>query len=207
MPRKKIPCARCGAYASPSKWTVEIFVCNACRRDVRRAICGSCGRSFIRNAFGNDQRFCSRACWLASPRPCSDGCGSPVLGSMSNTPRCDPCREVRREATKIRRVEQDRQWRKDHPEHDVAKHRRRRAFKLDLLSEPYTLAGIAERDGYMCQWPPCGLPVDMMLSGLETWGPTVDHVIPVSKGGPDTPGNVQLMHRRCNIRKSDHEPW
>jgi hypothetical protein len=30
-----------------------------------------------------------------------------------------------------------------------------------------------------------------------------DHVIPRSKGGADTPGNLQLLCRRCNSEKSD----
>lgn len=70
-----------------------------------------------------------------------------------------------------------------------------------MPSEPYTLAEIAERDMFECQR--CHDPVDMLLSGLDTWGPTIDHRIPVSRGGPDTRANVQLMHRRCNLIKGD----
>lgn len=31
--------------------------------------------------------------------------------------------------------------------------------------------------------------------------PTFDHIIPKSKGGPDTPENFQLAHAICNKRK------
>jgi 5-methylcytosine-specific restriction endonuclease McrA len=41
----------------------------------------------------------------------------------------------------------------------------------------------------------------MGLSGLDDWGPTIDHVIPLVKGGPDTRNNVQLAHRTCNVAK------
>lgn len=33
--------------------------------------------------------------------------------------------------------------------------------------------------------------------------PSVDHVIPISKGGTHTWDNVKLAHRRCNYIKSD----
>ena len=35
--------------------------------------------------------------------------------------------------------------------------------------------------------------------------PSIDHVIPLSKGGIDTWNNVRLSHRICNSLKSDSE--
>lgn len=40
----------------------------------------------------------------------------------------------------------------------------------------------------------------------KTWmplAPTVDHIIPLARGGPHTWANVQLAHNRCNTLKSD----
>lgn len=34
---------------------------------------------------------------------------------------------------------------------------------------------------------------------------TIDHVIPLSKGGGNDPGNLRPAHRACNTRKADHE--
>lgn len=32
---------------------------------------------------------------------------------------------------------------------------------------------------------------------------TVDHIVPLSKGGTDDPSNLQLAHWRCNQKKAD----
>ena len=50
----------------------------------------------------------------------------------------------------------------------------------------------------------CGKPVDMSLRYPHPLSPTVDHIIPVNKGGhPSDISNLQLAHRCCNRQKSD----
>lgn len=61
-------------------------------------------------------------------------------------------------------------------------------------------AQVAERDGTECKW--CGEDVDLGLIGSRSkWAPSVDHIIPWSRGGTDNPENLQLMHRVCNAQK------
>lgn len=80
-----------------------------------------------------------------------------------------------------------------------AKCRRRRAAKRGGVSEPYTLAQIAERDKTRCGL--CGTRVLMKQKVPHPKAPTIDHVVPVSEGGDDTRANVQLAHFRCNSVK------
>lgn len=50
----------------------------------------------------------------------------------------------------------------------------------------------------------CGLPVDKTLRSPHPLSATVDHIIPVAKGGnPSALDNLQLAHRVCNRAKSD----
>lgn len=50
----------------------------------------------------------------------------------------------------------------------------------------------------------CGKPVDFSYKFPHPLSPTVDHIIPVSKGGhPSDMDNLQLAHRCCNREKSD----
>jgi 5-methylcytosine-specific restriction endonuclease McrA len=69
--------------------------------------------------------------------------------------------------------------------------KRRRRAKRAARTEPYRDADIFLRDAGICQI--CLEPV--------TSDPTIDHIIPLSKGGFDCPANVQLAHRSCNSRK------
>ena len=49
----------------------------------------------------------------------------------------------------------------------------------------------------------CGHPVNFDKVFPDPWSPTVDHIIPVSKGGsPVDVANLQLAHLRCNRIKS-----
>ena len=50
----------------------------------------------------------------------------------------------------------------------------------------------------------CGKPVDFSLKYPHPLSPTIDHIIPLAKGGhPSDIDNLQLAHRCCNRQKSD----
>lgn len=53
------------------------------------------------------------------------------------------------------------------------------------------------KQGGRCPWTNCNDPLDLN-DKLE-----VDHVWPISKGGRNWILNLQLLHKRCNIEKSD----
>ena len=50
----------------------------------------------------------------------------------------------------------------------------------------------------------CGQPVDFSYKSPHPLSPTVDHIIPVSRGGhPSDIDNLQLAHRCCNMEKKN----
>ena len=62
-------------------------------------------------------------------------------------------------------------------------------------------AAILRSGGICCL---CGGPIDLALSGRHRDGPTLEHIIPVSRGGdPLNPDNHGVSHNRCNSARKD----
>lgn len=70
-----------------------------------------------------------------------------------------------------------------------------------------TLKKLIKRDGLTCAI--CGLACIDGGNYLADLYPTMDHIVPISKGGGHTWENVQVAHRICNINKSNKigEEW
>lgn len=60
---------------------------------------------------------------------------------------------------------------------------------------------IFERDSWLC-WI-CGRLTDIAAAQYSGLFPTLDHVVPVNRGGGDEPENLRCCCFRCNIWKSD----
>jgi len=69
-----------------------------------------------------------------------------------------------------------------------------RARRLGIPYDLIDLRTVYSKHGGLCGI--CGEPVS-----LETF--TIDHIVPVSRGGPHTLENMQPAHRACNSRKGD----
>lgn len=65
-----------------------------------------------------------------------------------------------------------------------------------------TLEKLIKRDGLTCAI--CGLPCFYYGEPTADLYPTMDHIVPISRGGGHTWDNVQIAHRLCNINKSNH---
>lgn len=64
-----------------------------------------------------------------------------------------------------------------------------------------TLSKLIQRDGLTCSI--CGLQCLHGGDSRASLYPTIDHIIPISRGGGHTWNNVQIAHRICNINKSN----
>lgn len=80
----------------------------------------------------------------------------------------------------------------------------RRARKMDAFVESISPLEIHERDDWTCGI--CGDPIDQKLRWPNRWCATVDHIIPISRGGRHERANVQSAHLTCNCSKHNRLP-
>jgi endogenous inhibitor of DNA gyrase (YacG/DUF329 family) len=78
---------------------------------------------------------------------------------------------------------------------------RRRALLAGAKVEKFRDVDIFERDAWTCQI--CGQPVDREARGYDLLAPSLDHIIPLARGGSHTKDNVRCVHFICNSLKSD----
>lgn len=91
-----------------------------------------------------------------------------------------------------------------------AKHRMRVAVRAGLRTHvpqikalspnPLSLYNIAERDGWVCSI--CGEDVPKKFGNYGR-APSLDHIIPISRGGLHIAENLALAHKACNSSKGN----
>lgn len=77
----------------------------------------------------------------------------------------------------------------------------RRARRAHRHPRSLSFHKIGERDGWTCAL--CGDQVDRDQVVPHPLAPTLDHILPLSRGGKHEPSNCQLAHFICNSRKGD----
>ncbi|MBP9987992.1 MAG: HNH endonuclease [Ruminococcus sp.] len=89
------------------------------------------------------------------------------------------------------------------------KDKMKRIPKENIIDKDISVIKLYERDYGICKI--CGKPCDLNDKYIDDKGtiicgdnyPSIDHIIPVSKGGIHSWDNVQLAHRKCNTLKRD----
>jgi 5-methylcytosine-specific restriction endonuclease McrA len=106
--------------------------------------------------------------------------------------RCDECKKDRHRAyIRAYYAKQPRGY--DHV---------RRARKMGLGYERFKVVEIFERDGWKCGI--CRRPILRRLRYPHSMSASLDHKVPLSKGGHHSRLNTQASHLRCNLRKRTH---
>lgn len=95
-------------------------------------------------------------------------------------------------------------WNREHPERlrelRVLGTQRRRALLAQVPAETFLPIDVFKRDRWRCQL--CGKRTPKAEVGTNAMtAPTLDHIVPLSRGGPHTLANTQCACRRCNCRK------
>ena len=82
-----------------------------------------------------------------------------------------------------------------------ANHHKRRALKKKLPAADIRPLDIYERDSWTCGL--CGDGIDPDTAWPDPLSASLDHILPLSKGGHHVPENVQAAHLSCNVRKGN----
>lgn len=155
--------------------------------------CEDCGRIVPQN-----RKRCQPCSDKRAVRPSVQQCVcvdcDTAFDSERRRRRCAPCagarkRKTIRKSKRAHRAKFGKSWRK-------------RARVLGVAYEPVNRIRVFDRDGWRCQI--CGAATPKALLGKHKQrAPTLDHRVPISKGGSHTYGNVQCACLSCNVAKSD----
>lgn len=153
--------------------------------------CRHCGKRFFKTT--HDKRFCTKRCSQKNL----------YLRNKEKNKRIRKCEECYEEFMTTdsrmrccsKSCSNKRNWR------NAYLTRRKRVQLNGDVDSDISVEGIMKRDGTDCYL--CGEEVDNEVHYTERTYPTIEHVIPISKGGTHTWGNVKLAHRHCNALKSN----
>lgn len=208
-------CGHCGASCKVRYCSRQ---CAGARRKTRQATCRGCGVTYRPKA-SNRRAYCSRDCAFkhkAAKSPAPKHCADCRAEIPRRRIRCVPCVvEARRLASRVPRVE--RTCEDCHttyiPTHGQRKRycsmlcakrvsrriekAKRRAREAQLPTENINPFKVFTRDSWTCRM--CHEPTPRALRGtLDNHAPELDHIVPLSRGGPHTYSNTQCLCRRCN---------
>lgn len=163
--------------------------CKECVKRRRRAVPRTPTRPVLVQC-----RWCLRMFETTNPvqrKFCSEACS--LEGKREWDRTYDPGPEARRLANQ--------RWRERHPERNLRNSQRYRARKANAFIEDVDPLVVFARDAWMCQL--CSEPIDRTARWPDPFSPSVDHVIPLAKGGFHSYDNCQASHLRCNCIKGD----
>jgi len=194
-------CAHCSGQFKPRD-KEHRFCTKPCADQALRLTsrpCEWCSAEFAPDE--SKRRYCSLTCkWDADRKPevskvyivdCGE-CTKPFVARRKGKELCSAaCRDARQ----ARRYHENPKYR----DGILAGGHMRRAHKLGLnSSRDVNLTYLIERDGGRC-----GLCHKLVRDKKGPMRPSIDHIIPLSRGGTNTLDNVHLAHYRCNLSKGN----
>lgn len=206
------PCEYCGEEFQPRPVGLPGKYCSGeCRTraaHARRAaaaadaraqagkVCPQCGEPFTPSVTIR-QMYCSKACGANANRDAS--------GKTCQEADCDRSMRARGMCSMHwKRWGRQEGIIKPEPWDDRRRdnyHRRRARLNGATNGDKVLRATLIARDNGQCQL--CGHTIDLTLTYPHPRSASIDHRIPISKGGEHSMANTQLSCLECNVRKSD----
>lgn len=92
-----------------------------------------------------------------------------------------------------------RQWQKNNPDRARMIRKRRKALLKNATVEVFCFDDVKAKSRDMCYL--CGDHIDYSLEYPHKRSPSLDHVVPLSKGGDHSLENCEMTHLECNLEK------
>ena len=169
--------------------------------------CEHCGVYFVRKIKRqvDSARFCSREC--AFEHKSENSKPKKPKSCLVWFFECKQCKKIfasRSEKSIYCSRSCHSKWRYDNDiEYKTAhntRSRNRRAMKRSaVIHKNIEIKILAKRDKHICGL--CGEKVDLRHRWPHPMSGSIDHIMPLTKGGLHEWGNVQLAHLRCNLSK------
>jgi hypothetical protein len=181
--RESQVCCECGiAFASDRKKKYCSVKCQHKGGRVPRHImnCEACGTEYSSPYKRN--RFCSIQCAGQNAgivKACVD-CGMQYHRRISKQTRCKTCQQRKRDLDQRIRF----RFR-----HGKAKERPKGLSPRQIYNNSNGMCGI------------CGDSIDWSLKWPHPMSMSVDHIVPLSRGGDDSESNLRASHLRCNCQR------
>lgn len=124
---------------------------------------------------------------------CTAGCGR-ITHIGTYPKRCDQCIRIQENKAKAKAIKEGRQ---------AGGNARKRAKHYGVKYEHVKPIEIAMRHGMRCAL--CRVSTPWSRRGTKHHNaPEIDHITPISKGGDHIADNLQLLCRKCNGEKNNH---
>lgn len=191
-PQKGRQCASCGKpFTVPQSGHRSAKYCSEkCGRRGVAMVCEQCGRNY--HGSPASKYCCGRCAYKANqeqkrrdyvPKPDFDKrchwCGAEFTTNRPTVKYCgDQCSLKAFRASKR------------------SGNHRRNVMKRRQFVARVNVADVYQRDGWACQI--CGSPVDPNAQYPDPMSASLDHIVPISRGGTHEPSNVRLTHWICN---------
>lgn len=207
MPERPSKCAECDAELTnrATRGRPRLYCGDPCRRAAdlrrtnerntwrRRIKCTVCGVRYQANSVS--QLYCGKECRYAATaarrrantpeRPRCRDCGGSMVGRPPMAFYCKPCSKAHEYAEQQR----------------SKGHTHRRRMQPGAVFVEFDTRSVFMRDNWTCQI--CDEKVDPELRYPDPLSASLDHIVPLSKGGDHSQDNSQLAHLVCNFRKGN----
>lgn len=167
--------------------------------------CKTCGKEII----GHSKLHCSEKCkmkyeqqrhkeyYMNEHQPRTFVCK--VCGRIVTTTYGDKRRNICSDACKKQVDLNSKHQSKYHKLKRKINGRERKKLICKVTIDNFTYNDLFIRDKGICQI--CGMPISTNKEIDNNWNGTIDHIIPLSRGGKNSKQNCQITHRICNSMK------